>query len=148
MKTRWLAGVAIFALGFGCAQMMKITAANAADTAGGGMVDEGLHFIEHPNSFEFINTGDKRYLVIVGNKVPALDPQIKWVEGSLVIPKDSLIEARISRLQDLGIVTNGRNPPFRECYPGFEDCVEPWEPLPRPRPPQPFVLDHDHKQMW
>lgn len=143
MRNRWLAGVAIFALGFGCAQMMKVT---TADAAGGGMMDEGLQFIEHPNSFELINTGDERYLVIVGNKVPALNPQIQWVERSLVIPKDGLIEARVSKIQDLGILTN-TVPPFRECFPRFEDCVEPWEPLPRPRPPQPIILDFDHQWM-
>jgi hypothetical protein len=142
MKNRWLAGVAIFALGFGCSQMMEMSTADATE---GGMLDEGLNLVEHPNSFELINTGDARYLVIVGNKAPAIDPQIQWVEGSLVIPKLGLIEARVSKLQDLGIITN-HNPPYRECNPSFEDCVEPWEPLPRPRPPQPFILDYQHRR--
>ncbi len=142
MKSRWLAGVAIFVLGFGCAQMVKITTAGAAE---GGMIDEGLNLIEHPNSFELINTGDARYLVIIGNKTPAIDPQIQWVEGSLVIPKLGLNEARISRVQDLGIITNN-NPPYRDCQPKFEDCVEPWEPLPRPRPPKPILLDHQQRR--
>lgn len=145
MKNRWLAGVTLFALGFGCSQMLKMTAANATAAAAGGLIDEGLDLIEHPTKFELVNTGTARYLIIVGTRTPAIDPQIQWVEGSFVIPKDGLTEARISKIQDLGIITN-HNPPYRDCRPSFEDCVEPWEPLPRPRPPQPVVLDYRHKQ--
>lgn len=139
MKTRWLAGVAIFALGFGCAQVMKTT---TADASGGTVVDEGLNVIDHEDRFELVNTGEARYLVIVAQKdgLPVADPQIEAMEGSLTVPKDGLVEARIARIQYLGVLTNAR-PPYRECNPSIEDCVEPWEPLPSPRPPKPFILE-------
>lgn len=144
MKTRWLAGVAIFALGFGCAQVMKITTAGADD---GALIDDGLSFIDNGNSFELINTGDDRYLVLVQHKdeIPAPDPKIEQVEGSLTISKEGLIEARISRIQDLGILALTM-PPYRDCHPGIEDCVEPWKPLPGPRPPKPFIIDYERRR--
>lgn len=143
MKTRWLAGVALFALGFGSSQMMKIS---VADAAGGAMVDEGLSFVERDDSFELINTGSARYLVIVARKEGMVaDPQMEAVEGSLTILKAGLEEARIAKVQYLGALTNAK-PPYRDCNPSVEDCVEPWEPLPTPRPPKPFMLEPEWRR--
>ena len=138
MTTRWLAGVAIFALGFGCAQMMKVTTADASDDL---VVDETLQIVDHDDRFELINTGGENYLVIVERKLgtPAPDPQIEWAQGSLTIFKDGLGEARIAKVQGLGILAN-RNPPYRDCNPIYEDCVEPRDPIIFPKPPKPFLL--------
>ena len=142
MKTRWLAGVVLFALGFGSAQMMKVSAADAA----GGMVDEGLNLVEHADRFELINMGSARYLAIVARKEGmTVDPQIEAVEGSLIIRKDGLEEARIAKIEYLGILTNNK-PPYRDCHPAIEDCVEPWEPLPIPRPPKPFLIEPEWRR--
>lgn len=136
MKTRWLAGLALFALGFGTAQWMKITPADASD---GGMIDEGLHLFERDNGFELVNSGDGRYLVVVHEKYGVDDPQLEWVEGTLFIPRNGLIEAQVSKVRDLGTVRN-TVPPYRECNPAIEDCFEPDEPIVFPRPPKPFML--------
>lgn len=141
MKTRWLAGMALFALGFGTAQWMKITPADAAD---GGMIDEGLHLFESEDGFELVNSGDGRYLVVVHEKDGADDPQLEWAEGSLFIAKDGLVEAQISRVRDLGALRSSV-PPYRECTPAIEDCFEPLEPIVFPRPPKPFLLKPERR---
>lgn len=126
MTSRWLAGLAIFALGFGCAQMMKVTAADAADDE---VPDQGFQFVDHGDSYEFINTGDKRLLITVEYKegMPLPEPEIGAVEGSLIILKDGLSQLRLTRLEDLELSE-------RECNPIYEDCVEPDVPLPSPGP--------------
>jgi hypothetical protein len=126
MTSRWLAGLAIFALGFGCAQMMKVTAANAADD---GMPDEEFRFVDHGDSYELINTGTKRLLIMVELKegVPLPEPQIEAMEGSAIIMKEGLAYARIASLEELDLSE-------RECNPIYEDCVEPEAPFPSPGP--------------
>src|SRR5215204_3022353 len=100
MRNRWLAGLAIFALGFGCAQMMKVTAANAAEDE---MPDDGFQIVDHGNRFELINTGDTRVLAMVEYKegMPAPEPEIGAVEGSLTVMKYGLSKVRLARLEDL-----------------------------------------------
>ena len=139
MTTRWLAGVAIFALGFGCAQMMKVTAADAADDV---VVDDQLQIVDRGDRFELINTGGDYYLVLVERKhgMPAPDPQIEWVKGSLNVFKYGLGEARIAKVNGLGILSNN-NPPYRDCHPAVEDCVEPRDPLIFPKPPKPTIIE-------
>ena len=150
MTNRWLAGVAIFALGFGCAQMMRVTTADADDDA---VVDENLHIVDHGDRFELVNTGGEHYLVIVERKLgtPAPDPQIQWAKSSLTIFKSGLGEARIAKVSGLGILSNN-NPPFRDCHPSVEDCVEPRDPLIFPKPPKPVILepnpDYDPRTDW
>lgn len=125
MTSRWLAGLAIFALGFGCAQMMKVTVANAQDE----MPDEGFHVVDHGNSYEFINTGNERLLITIeyDEGMPLPKPEIGAVEGSLVIMKEGLSQVRLAKLEDLELSE-------RECNPIYEDCVEPEAPLPKPGP--------------
>lgn len=134
MRNRWLAGLAIFALGFGCAQIMKVTAAHAAEDE---MPYEGFQIIDHGDHYELINTGDRRVLAMVEYKegMPAPAPEIKAVEGSLTVLKHGLSKVRLARLEDLELSE-------RECNPVFEDCVEPGDPFPGPGPgPRPKRVD-------
>lgn len=150
MKNRWLAGVAIFALGFGCAQLMRVATADAADNA---VVDETLHIVDHGDRFELVNTGGENYLIVVERKqgTPAPDPQLQWAQGSLTIFKDGLGEARVAKVHGLGILSN-HNPPYRDCNPSVEDCVEPRDPIIFPKPPKPFLLqphpDYEARTDW
>ena len=143
MRNRWLTGLAIFALGFGCAQMMKVTEANAQDET------DGFQIVDHGNRYELINTGDIRVLAMVEYKegMPAPEPEIGAVEGSLTVMKYGLSKVRLARLEDLELSE-------RECNPVFEDCVEPGDPFPSPGPgPRPkhvqgFVMHPDHRMDW
>lgn len=132
MTTRWLAGLAIFALGFGCAQVMKVTTAGAQDD----MLDEGLRYIEHPDKLELINTGDYRYLLVVQPKAGATVslPDISAVTGSVSVDKGGVESVTVIRLQPVGKLGPGG---LWEagCMPGIEDCVGP-EPILPPRPPK------------
>jgi len=123
MTSRWFAGLTIFALGFGCAQMMRVTAANAAE-------DDGFRIVDHGNRYEITNTGDRRMLALVEYKegMPAPEqPEIGAVEGSLTVMKYGLSKVRLARLEDMELSE-------RECNPIFEDCVEPGAPFPSPGP--------------
>lgn len=130
MTTRWLAGFLIFALGFGCAQVMKVTPAGAED----GMLDEGLQVIEHPHKFELINTGLYRYLLIVQPKAGATAsmPDISAVTGTVSVAKKNLEGVTVLKLQPLGKIGPEED---WGCHPGLEDCVGP-EPILPPRPPK------------
>lgn len=132
MKMRWLAGLTLFALGFGCAQMMKITPAEAED----GIVEEGLRFLENPSAFELTNTGSKHYLVVVDRDADAQvdEPQAISKTGSVTISKEGLKALTLIELRAVAQLIPG-NPEARECNPEFEDCPSP-EPLPEPRPPR------------
>src|SRR5687767_6141254 len=105
MMTRWLAGFAIFALGFGCAQVMKVTPAGAED----GMLDEGLQVIEHPDRFEFVNSGLYRYLLVVQPKADAKVsmPDLSSAMGSVSVDKDGVEGVTVLKLQPLGKVSPG-----------------------------------------
>ena len=132
MKTRWLAGFALFALGFACAQVIKVSPAGAGD----GMLDEGLQFIEHPDRFELINTGLYRYLLVVQPKAgtPATIPDIIAATGTVSINKQGVEGVTAIRLQPLGKISPGDLQDWG-CNPGIEDCVGP-EPILPPRPPK------------
>jgi hypothetical protein len=132
MMTRWLAGFAIFALGFGCAQVMKVAPAGAED----GMLDEGLQVIEHADKFELINTGLYRYLLVVQPKTgaPVTMPDISAVTGTVSVDKKGVEGVTVIRLQPLGKITPGDLHDWG-CNPGIEDCVGP-EPILPPRPPK------------
>lgn len=132
--TRWLAGLAIFALGFGCAQVMRVTPADAADDLG-----EGLQILDHDDSFELVNTGLYRYLLVVQPKAGATVslPDISSATESVSVPKDGVDSVTVIRLvpvKDVGV----RQPPQRDCKPGIEDCVGP-EPILPPRPPKKVI---------
>lgn len=130
--TRWLAGFAIFALGFGCAQVMKVTPAGAQD----GMLDEDLQVIEHPDRLELVNKGLYRYLLVVQPKAGATVsmPDLSSAMGSVSIDKDGVEGVTVLKLQPLGKISPGdlEDP---GCNPGIEDCVGP-EPILPPRPPK------------
>lgn len=124
MRNRWLAGLALFALGFGSAQVMKVTAAHAQDE-----MPDGFQIVDHGNRYELINTGDRRVLAMVEYKegMPAPAPEIGAVERSLTVMKYGLSKVRLAWLEDLELSE-------RECNPVFEDCVEPGDPFPSPGP--------------
>ena len=131
MKTRWLAGFAIFALGFACAQVIKVNPAGAGD----GMLDEGLQVIEHSDKFELNNTGLYRYLLVVQPKAGATVsmPDLSSAMGSVSVAKDGLESVTVLKIQPLGKLTPGVLD--AGCMPGIEDCVGP-QPLLPPRPPR------------
>ena len=99
MRNRWLAGLTLFALGFACAEIMKVTAANAQDE----MPDGSFQILDHGDRYELINTGDRRVLAMVEYKegMPAPAPELKAVEGSLTVLKYGLSKVRLARLEDL-----------------------------------------------
>ena len=132
MAKRWLAGVALFVLGFGSAQVMHVATADAQDTE----MDEGAELIDHGDEYEIVNTGPYAYLIEVNLK-PGFgedEPVITHKTGSAVISKDGLDDLSIFRISTVGKVVPTVHPPFRICDPpmDFEDC-----PLPRPQPPPP-----------
>lgn len=136
MMTRWLAGFAIFALGFGCAQVMKVTAAGAED----GMLDEELQVLEHPDRLEFVNSGLYRYLLVVQPKAGATVsmPDLSSAMGSVSVDKDGLDGVTVLKFQPFGKISPDQDIPEWECNPGFEDCVGP-EPIMPPRPPKKII---------
>jgi len=138
MTTRWLAGFALFALGFGCAQMMKVTPAGAED----GTLDEGLRLIEHPGRFELVNSGLYRYLLVVQPKAGATvsRPNLSSAMGSVSVDKDGLEGVTVLKFQSVGKISPDDNPLW-DCMPGIEDCVGP-EPLLPPRPPK-YLIELD-----
>ena len=133
MTTRRLAGFAIFALGFGCAQVMKVAPAGADD----GMLDEGLQVIEHADKFELINTGLYRYLLVVQPKEGATVsmPYLSAVTGQVSVAKKDVEGVTVLKLQPVGKISPDQDIPEWECHPGLEDCVGP-EPILPPRPPK------------
>lgn len=133
MMTRWFAGLTLFALGFGCAHMVKVTTADAAED---GVVEEGLQFVETQTAFELTNTGKKHYLIVIDRSEQAdiAEPQATSASGNVAISKDGLKKLTLIELRALGQLTPG-DPKARECNPEFEDCPSP-EPLPPPRPPR------------
>lgn len=135
MTTRWLAGLTLFALGFGCGQMMKVTPAGAEDE----MLDEDLQVIEHPDKLEFINTGLYRYLLVVQPKAGATVsmPDLNSAMGSVSVEKDGVDGVTVLKFQSLGKISPG-DLPDPDCLPGIEDCVGP-EPLLPPRPPKRLI---------
>lgn len=137
MRIHWLAGLTLFALGFGCAQVMRVTTAGAAED---GVVEEGLRFVETPSAFDLTNTGTKHYLIVIDRDENADvdEPQAKSESGSTAISKKGLKNLTLIELRALGQLTPG-DPKARECNPEFEDCPSP-EPLPPPRPPRMVFL--------
>lgn len=139
MKNRWLAGAALFALGFACAHLTKVGTADAADTAGDAMLDEGLQIIEHDDTLELVDSGNHRYLLLVTRKLGAdvPEPEIAYASGSAKVSKEALESLTVVRL----VARAELSPTLdqRECRPDFEDCVEP-DPLPFPRPPRPMIF--------
>lgn len=134
MTTRWLAGLALFALGFGCAQVMRVPPAGAED----GVLDEGLRLIDHPNRFELVNSGLHRYVLVVQSKAGATVslPDLSSAMGSVSVDKDGLEGVTVLKVQSLGKISPDENP--LDCLPGIEDCVGP-EPLLPPRPPKHLI---------
>ena len=131
MSHRWLAGILVFALGFGSAFLMRIGRADAAPTD--GEVEPGLAYSDSATSFKLVNSGTKNYLVIVTRKqsmIPTSDPLVTYAAGSSTFSKDYLQSLRIYRVTPVGElqVTGG----FRPCNGGPDDC-----PLPQPLPPPP-----------
>lgn len=136
MKTRWLAGLALFALGFACAHVMRIDTADAALEA---TLDEGLSYVEHEDVFELIDSGSHRYLLLVTRKEDASvsEPEVTYASGSVKVTKESLESLTVVRLVARAELAPAHDQ--RECAPDFEDCVEP-DPLPAPRPPRPMIF--------
>lgn len=136
MKTHWLAGVALFTLGFACAHVIRVDTAGAA---GDGMLDEGLQLIEHDDALELVDSGNHRFLLLVTRKLGATvaEPEITYASGSAKVTKEALESLTVVRL----VARAELSPTLgqRECRPDFEDCVEP-DPLPAPRPPRPMIF--------
>ena len=137
MTKRWLAGLAIFALGFGSAHVMRVA---TADAGGGGMMDEGLFFVEHPDRFEVVNTGTHDFLLIVDRKAGTgiIEPETASATGSASVFKEGLNKLIVARIQSIGELKLVQ-PPFRECRPDFQDCFGP-DPILPPRPPRKSIF--------
>jgi hypothetical protein len=137
MAKSWLAGVALFAFGFGCAQVMHVATADAQDTE----MEEGFQYVDHGDKYELINTSGNAYMVRVKRKpgFAGFEPQVKLEAASAMISKDGLEDLSIFRITTVGKLVASVHPPFRICDPpqNFVDC-----PLPRPDPPppEPMVL--------
>jgi len=127
MPNRWLAGVLLFAFGFGSACLLRTVPANAGSDQ--GEVEPGLSYVNGPD-FKLNNTGAKNYLVVVTRKpgMPSLEPLVSYASGSMAYSKKGLDNVRIYRVTPVGEFTID----FRPCDGGPMDC-----PLPRPLPPPP-----------
>jgi hypothetical protein len=131
---RWFAGVAIFALGFGCAQVM--TKADAQDTE----MEDGLHFSDTGDSYIVTNTGEFGYLAVVNRSsgTQVLEPLFASKQETAEFSKQDLIDITIHRISTVGKLVPTQHPPFSVCDPpqDFVDC-----PLPRPEPfPPPRMM--------
>ncbi|HYN21856.1 MAG TPA: hypothetical protein VE078_12915 [Thermoanaerobaculia bacterium] len=135
---RWLAGIAIFALGFGCANIMQVTTADAQDTE----MEDGLHYSDTGGSYVVTNTGEFAYLAVVhrnsGTQVsePLFGSKAETAEFS----KQDLVDVTIHRITPVGRLVPTEQPQFVLCDPpqDFVDCPVP-RPLPFPPPPMMFI---------
>jgi hypothetical protein len=134
MTQRWLAGIAIFALGFGCAQVMQVTTADAQDTE----MEDGLQYSDTGESYVVTNTGEFAYLAVVhrtsGTQV--LEPSFGSKSETAEFSKQDLVDITIHRITPVGKLVPTEQPQFTLCDPpqDFEDCPYPRpEPFPPPR---------------
>lgn len=134
MLSRWFAGFMVFALGFGCSELMKVAPAGASQ---GGEVESGLEYYDNGDEYELINTGNKGYLLAIYRKpgTPAVEPLFGSKSGTAVISKEDLDGVNIFRLVPVAALDPAAQPGFRWCMPGPTDC-----PIPDPEPPPMGVM--------
>jgi hypothetical protein len=128
MTRRWLAGIVLFALGFGSSSLIQRVTADTPPPREGNL-DAVLHYVDGADLTLKYPQGTSTYLLAVKRTGAGQEPeeQISYKTGSAVIPKKGLSSVTIFRLVPIGIWQNG----FRPCH-GLTDC-----PVPRPLPPPP-----------
>jgi hypothetical protein len=104
MKARWLAGILLFSLGFGCALMIQPPSAGASATQ--GVVEGTLKYVDGDDAFELLYPpgGDKKYLVLARrdlDSVQAGDPQVTYHTGGAKFSKKGLRSLLVLRIEPL-----------------------------------------------
>jgi hypothetical protein len=130
MSKRWLSGFLIFALGFGSASL--VTIATAQDVPEEGELEEGLDYVNAPDKFKLVNSGDRAYVVMVTRRsgVPAAEPQVSYTSDVITISKNGLDTLTVYRI----VPVTQLDGVLRPCDEAFWDC--PWRsPIPPPPPP-------------
>lgn len=130
MSKRWLSGVLIFALGFGCPSL--VTNATAQEPPSDrGELEEGLGYISTERAITLVNRGKYVYLIMVqhgpGTTLAELPPP--YNEGILSLSGFNVSQAIAYRLEPVAILSDDF---WRPCM--GADCT--WiGPLPPPPPP-------------
>lgn len=143
MPKQWLAGIAIFALGFGCAQVMQVTTADAQDTE----LEDGLQYFDTGESYVVTNSSEFAYLAVVRRDSDAqvLETFFGSKAETAEFSKQDLVDITLHRITPVGRLAPTQQPQVVLCDPpeDFVDC-----PYPRPRPfPPPEMMFIEPKGM-
>lgn len=133
MPNRWLAGVLLFALGFGSAMMMKVPSTQAASKE--GVVEGNLRFVNgERGDFQLIYSKPNKSDIFVAVALGA-QRQATWQRGKVAFTKEQRKSLTIFRLTPVMKVTAQ----FANPCDSPELCPFPPDPEPRPGPgPRPF----------
>jgi hypothetical protein len=131
MPTRWLAGMVLFALGFGCALLVNFPEASAASKQ--GLVSGSLKYVDSTD-FQLIYPpgGKTDYLVVVSRKpgtVNNSEPLVAYKAGSATFSKKNLDSLIVYEVRPLVIWKDD----VSVCGRGPVQCILP------PPPPPPWL---------
>jgi hypothetical protein len=127
MSKRWVAGVLLFALGFGSAFLVRLGSAEAQGTSSGEAEKGSLRYTVG-NEFTLTNISkNKAYLAVARGK-GGNEPQLLNKFGAAVFSKKDPVY--VYRLTPVGVWGEAR---FRPCH-DWELCPVP-QPIPPPPPP-------------
>ncbi len=130
MSKRWLSGVLIFALGFGCTSLVATAAAQEVPAEETGTLEEGLDYVNTENEIRLINRGKNIYVFMVQRRsglLPA-DTPVLYTDDAVTIARYGLNKLVAYRLEPIAILERS----WRPCF--GADCS--WiGPLPPPPPP-------------
>lgn len=132
MRSRWMIGFTLFALGFGTAFLLRLPRAEGSD--GWKWYEPELGVQDLPDRIAVHNASSAySYLMMVQPKTGSdPEPPATFGEGTATVPKTGLASVTIYRLEPVAL---WMPPGFRPCS-GPIDCVliPPLPPLPQPQP--------------
>lgn len=137
MNKRWLAGILLFVLGFGCSSLVKLATASTRAAVKEGVIEGGLRYVDGTDlSFQY-SEGDSTYLFVEARKPDVLstEPPIAYSTGSTTLSKQALQSVAMYRLTLVGVYDGQR-----VCFPPnwTTEC-----PSVRPLPPRPPIRATD-----
>jgi hypothetical protein len=139
MSKRWLTGVLIFALGFGCPSL--VTSATAQEVREDrGELEDGLSYINSERDITLVNTGKDVYIVMVQREpgtTPAEVP-VSYMEGTVRLSGYGLSKAILYRLEPISVLERNF---WRPCLGADCSFIGPLPPPPPPTaPPNPSAV--------